>query len=234
MRGSLQLLIGLLGMAGTFRPYQLETNGPGPVLEAMVIKHYYCLGQPGGDGVFEQQPSDAITLRLRVRLSYRNVGSSPLILPLLKGLTAVIISPTLGDANQRRSQIVVPYFGRMTPEEISQEGNEPTLNHNFEIILPGGVFKRRFEREGDFDEYVILDIYNPAAKFQKVDLRGRKLFVQLELNHLRFPQSQADELTNRWQAYGYLWTGKVKSSPMEIDVPRSPKFADCSHEYKID
>ena len=98
--------------------------------------------------------------------------------------------------------------------------------------FPGGSSKW-FNQPGT-DEYVVLDVYNSAAKFQKADLRGKKVFLQLELNHLLFPKSQADELTVRWERYGYLWTGKVKSNPIEIYIPKSPEISDCSHEYRID
>ncbi len=233
MKPYTRVLVGYL-IAGTFLGYESKTSGPEPTVEITAFKQYYCLGRPGGDGVPERLPPDAITLRLRIRLSYRNVGSRPLILPLLKGLTALVISPTRAGATRRQSERVVPYFGRMIPEDLSQEGDQPTLNHNFEVIPPGGVFERRFSRETDFDEYVILDVRNPAGKFQRDDLRGKKIFLQLELNHLRFPKSQADELAVRWERYGYLWTGTVRSNPVEINIPRSPEFADCSHEYKID
>ena len=84
----------------------------------------------------------------------------------------------------------------MIPEDLDFEGDEPTLKHHFEVIPPGGSSKW-FNQPGT-DEYAVLDVYNPAAKFQRAHLTGKKVFLQLELNHLRFPKSQADELTVRW------------------------------------
>jgi hypothetical protein len=156
-----------------------------------------------------------------------------LIVPVLRGLTGLVISSTEGDAAQRPER-VIPYFGRMVAEDMGEEGDDPTLHHNFVVIPPGGMYKRRYLKDADFDEYVVLDVRNPAAKFQKKDLRGKRIFVQLQMNYLRFSQSQADELALRWKRYGSLWTGTVRSNPIEIDIPKLPEFADCSEEYRID
>jgi hypothetical protein len=138
MKNWVQLFIGFVGIASTFLGSQPRTAGVKPVLEALVLKEYYCLGQPGGNGVPERLPPDAITLRLRVRLSYRNPSPRPIILPLLKGLTALVLSPASRDNLQSRPQLIVPYFGRMTPDDLDFEGGEPTLKHHFEVIPPGG------------------------------------------------------------------------------------------------
>lgn len=122
----------------------------------------------------------------------------------------------------------------MTPEDMAKEGDDPTLHHNFVVIPPRRVYSRHYLQDTDFDEYVVLDVRNPAAKFQKEDLRGKSIFLQLQMSHLRFPKSQADELAIRWKRYGHLWTGTVTSNPIEIDIPKLPEFADCSNEYRID
>jgi hypothetical protein len=51
------------------------------------------------------------------------------------------------------------------------------------------------------------------------------VYLQLELKEV------ARYLTQRWKAYG-LWTGKVRSSAMEFNIPRAPKISNCDGEVE--
>ena len=107
MKNWVPLFIGFVGIAGTSLGSQARTATVKPVLERLVLKEHYCVGQPGGVGVPERLPPDAITLRLRVRLSYRNPSPRPMILPLLKGLTALVLSSANHDNLQSQPQLIV-------------------------------------------------------------------------------------------------------------------------------
>jgi hypothetical protein len=52
---------------------------------------------------------------------------------------------------------------------------------------------------------------------------GKKLFLQLDLDHALLSGNLAHKLQEKWRSYGTLWAGKVRTQPIELDIPRSPK-----------
>lgn len=222
-----KILLSFMGVALVLYAFQSESPEPPPSVRATIRNQYYCLGQPDGPIGLEPLPPDAITMRLRIQLAYRNVAQRPLILPVVSGLTALIVSRTADDAIHGRYELVVPYGGRMTPFELKpEELTEP--KRDFEVIPPQSLSKYLSQGE----EYAILSVHDPRGR--RPELLGRRIFLQLEFDHLRFSRSVARDLAIKWERYGYLWTGTVVTEPIEINIPRSPQFADCSHEYTID
>lgn len=178
----------------------------------------------------EHQPPDAITFRLQLTLFYRNNGSKPLILPTSEDPT-LILSRSLEDVGRRTNQFEIQFRERRAPDSgLAARGvtlKRPREPY-FQVIPPG--------EEGPLGlrEYVVLQVHNPSSKQAQTELLGQKIFLQLELDHLRLPEKLAQDLADRWRQYGDLWVGKVRSEAMEFDIPASPEFADCSREYKID
>ncbi len=60
-------------------------------------------------------------------------------------------------------------------------------------------------------------------------------YVQLELDHSWLPVKGQEARILDWaHGVGYLWTGKVRTSPIEIEIPASPPSANCSFEFRLD
>lgn len=211
------------------RGAQLNT-GSGPTVRAAIRDQKFCLGEPGIVS-FEHQHPDTVTFRLRIELYYRNTGSKPVILPTSRD-PVVILSRNSADARRRQNQFHIRLREKKPPEEEDLEAIGIDLDRPrepyFQVIPPG--------KEGSvaLPEYVVLRVHNPSDKQAQTELLGKKIFIQLELDHSQLPKQLAQKLTDRWRKYGDLWVGKAKTEAMEFDIPVSPKFADCSLEYKID
>ena len=219
----------VLAVVSVAQGAQVDT-GSGPAVRVAITDQKFCLGEPGFVS-FEHQHPDTITFRLRVELYYRNTGSKPLILPTSKD-TVVILSRSSADARRRQNQFHIRLREKRLPEDEDLEARGIELDRPrepyFQVIPPG--------KEGSvaLPEYVVLRVHNPSDKQVQTELLGKKIFIQLELDHSQLPKQLAKKLTDRWRQYGDLWTGKATTEVMEFDIPLSPKFADCSLEYRID
>jgi hypothetical protein len=193
---------------------------------------HYCLGPPGAYRLIPQPPPSAseeaeeakvITLRLHVQLYYKNRGSSALILPVNE-YPRLILSSTPPNG-VRRSVPAVAFRIRPEPGDLT---NVPTdmFNSFFRKIAPG--------EEWVGHEYVFFPVYDPRHGSRGVNRLGRRLYVQLELDHSWEPLSRQEARIQDWAHGGYLWAGKVRTSPIEVEVPASPPIANCSLEYRID
>jgi len=197
----------------------MENDSFKPVVQAIVIRERYCLGQPGGVLVWERQLPDTVTLRLQVRLVYRNAGKDPLILPLWQDPRLIVARNR--DELERQNQSLIKF--------------EPTIPHlehpsvkDFKVIPPGDAIEP-LPREN-----IILPVHTRSSEGSKSDMLGKRIFLQLELDHLQFSNSIAHRLADEWKRLGNLWTGKVRTEPIEVNVPLSPTISDCSREYKVD
>ena len=194
----------------------------------VVTEQKYCLGQPGILS-FEKQPPDAITLRLRAQFLYRNSNSNPNPLIIPEEDPTLILSRRLADVTGRKNQFTLRFRPKrdsiVTTKEFNLDRPVPPF---FLVVRPGG------EGEASLGEYVVMRVHNPSERRTETEWLGKKLFLQLELDHLQFPTRFAQDLAMKWREYGDLWTGKVRTEPLEVDIPTSPTFGDCSLEYRID
>jgi|SRR5579872_4158241 len=221
------MILGGLAFVGIQQGLEPRVRNPDPVVQVIVAQDKYCVGGTGV-GSIERQSPDTVTLRLKVRLYYRNITAMSLILPTYHELSALLVRSTAAEAGDVRNQLVVRFTRRQRaaddlPEDISKD--QPTSPF-FNVIPPGEILDKYLE------EYVVLPVHNPVANKQS-ELLGKKICLQLELSHLELSPSLAQELRTKWQRFGYLWTGKVRSQAIEIDIPASPKIGDCSHDYML-
>jgi hypothetical protein len=201
---------------------QATNNYPDPSVRIVATQAKYCLGQPGGNAVPEHQRPGTITLRLRLEVSYRNQSSKPLILSFFKDST-LIVSRTLVDVARHQRQLAVQLGVPRPRVNVEDDGIDEPIAPYFEVIQP------REEGRTHSSKYVVLSVHDPSTG-PETDLLGKTIFLQLELDHDKLEEG----LSEKWRRYGYLWTGKVRSNPIEIHVPLSPPIASCAHEYGID
>jgi hypothetical protein len=205
-----------------FEPQATEIK---PQVRATVKGEKYCLGQPGGVLVWEKEAPGTITLRFHIEWTYTNPGAIPLILPLRKDSMLVVRT---ANRDLDRNERLIRFTPRVPAVDVTRGGTEHPTGPDFEVIPPGEKGKSMF------GENVFMTVHTLSSEQDRTDLLGTKMFLQLELDHLQFSKQLADELGKKWKEYGYLWTGKVRTQPIEIDVPLAPNFADCSHEHKVD
>jgi hypothetical protein len=176
----------------------------------------------------EREPPDAITLRLLGQLYFRNPGLKPLIAPHIYHVSTLIVSRTPDDAARGRHQLVIPFEStKPSQEDLDNALSYPDESFEF---LPPGSFASSIELRRQ--RYIILRVRNTALPGDR-QLLGKKVFLQLELAPLQLPANVAKEVRTMWTS-GHLWTGKVRTNPVEIDIPAAPEMADCSNIYKID
>jgi len=210
-----------------------STSNPTPSVRMVVDESHYCLGQPGSMRVLTRKPSNwfendgaqTITLRLHVSLYYKNNGPRSLILPIAEDSKLVVSETRLDDGRDKQPAIVFhpPHArGDLTNVPISM------FDRFFQVIGPGEETVRPINKE-----YVFFAIYEPEAKRHQVDLRGRKVFVQLELDRFGVPSDQKARLRS-WGGNGLIWTGRLRTEQIEVEIPQSPQIANCSREYRID
>src|SRR5436190_15648968 len=213
------------GVAG----FGAQADAPPPVVSVTIKQEKYCLGQPGGINEFfrfERQRPDTITLRLRVQLSYRNVGPYAIVVPIYHSVPRLLISRSLDDARHDRFSLIVPFNPIEPPDDARFEGIDAP-DKRYEVIRSSGP---RYVHP--FESQIYLRVHTPSLP--RRNLLGKKIFLQLELSYRWFSPALAKDLAIRWKNFGDLWTGKVRTEPIEIDIPASPEIGDCSNEYGID
>jgi hypothetical protein len=226
MNVNLSFVLGIMSLTGTLPAFP-ETVGNPVVVSATIEQAKFCLGNPGSLLV-DRLSEDAVALRLRVWLSYRNVGSKSLILPTYHELSALIVSvgrlPLAGESGQ--NQLVTHFKRRQKPtDELPKDVSaDSPFNPLFKVVPPNEELNKYFS------ESVVLPVHNSVASDLRSDLLGRKIYIQLELTHMGLSRRLESKLAARWERYGRLWRGRVRSNPIEIDVPKSPQIVDCSHE----
>jgi hypothetical protein len=203
-------------------------------VSAKITEQTYCLGMPVSGVMVNAKmlPPDAITLRLMVRLSYRNVSSRPVIF-FDYPQDAVVISKGINDSIQQENQTIIPIRGRAIglEEALADRSNlEPERPgwplYNSLPPGPSGVLEKTLD--------VRFQVHNPAEQAPGSEWLGKKLFVQLELNHANLPSETVRDLEVKWRPYGTFWSARVRTSPIELDIPGSPEVSKCAAEYKID
>lgn len=187
------ITVGSLWLIGASQGFQATTPAPAVTVGAIDDKKY-CMGQP--NGTVDNQGPDAITLRLKIRLSYRNLSQRPLILPIDGKLTALIVR-TRPDETKPEDRFAVRLKPRQDaatelPVGISTEN---PFSPWFKVISPKG------EVDKYFGEYVVLCVHNPSLPDRRSELLGSRIRLQLEITHAGLSQSLANRLGRRWMPF---------------------------------
>ena len=206
---------------------------PGPTAVATNADANYCFARVRGLDPGRLPPA-YLVLQLRVKVSYRNAGVRPLILPLERtrtvytGFRPTALSVFHAGLIHQEGDIVGQGFKPMKnlPADVSPENPVDPKNDVFTII-PAGV--------GEMTPPLLEDItlpVNRTALFRHYpDLRGHKVFIRLEFVHRELSTSLATDLSDRWSRFGVPWTGTLTTNTFEIDVPAHPQATACKDNY---
>jgi len=193
-----------------------------PVATMTIESAKYCLGATGLGYIYKRPvPTDAVMLMLKVLVKYRNPGSVPILLvPRYQTDQFTGLSP--GHLEGPRGQSHTESLD-VAPARIN---GHPTLQVPIEeVIRPGEA--SRFATPGE----VVQIVYSPRRP--QVDLRGRKLWFQLEMHHYRITPRLGQELTQEKPTTPW-WTGTVRTNILDVDIPASPPAEKCAVDYRID
>lgn len=201
---------------------QLPALSP-PVATMTIESGKYCLGSTGLDLSISRHPvaTDAVMLILKVLVKYRNPGSVPILLvPRYKTDQFTGLAPDRLEGPRGQSHTESLDAG---PARIN---GRPTLQVPIEeVILPGE--DSRFATPGE----VVKIVYSPRKR--KIDLRGQKLWFQLEMHHYKITPRLGQELSQEKPGTPW-WTGTVRSNILDFDIPLSLPAEKCVVHLRID
>jgi hypothetical protein len=198
----------------------------GPAAIATIAQATYCFTRPRGLDPGRLPPA-YLVLRLQIRVSYRNSGTRPLILPLgrdrtvytaLKpGAMSIFQSPGLFDpANNLMKDL---------PADVSPDSPVSPKTDVFSVIPARG------EMTPPLLENVTLPVDRKALFKTYPDLRGRRVYLRLQFAHQKLSSALEADLSDRWAPFGVPWTGTLLTNTFVIDVPRAPQGLPCTDVY---
>jgi hypothetical protein len=175
----------------------------------------------------ERQPPSYLVLRLRIQLAYRNTGTRPLIIPLEHERTVyTALKPGVMDIFRELPGMegLTPTLKVMKelPYKVSPD-NPSDPKNDFFVVIPahGDYVPPQFEE-------ITLPVNHKMVFRHDPDLRGKKLYLRLQLKQQELTPELETDLSDRWVRFGVPWTGKVMTNVVTIDVPRQlPDAKPC-------
>jgi hypothetical protein len=191
-----------------------------PTLEATakIVEANYCFAIAHGL-VPERLPIPPLVLQLKLQVSYHDAGSRPLILPLEHDV-AVYTAQKSG--LMKLSSVLGPNLKSMEhlPAGVSPQSPVSPANDVFTIIPAGG------EINPPVMEEITVPVYRKSTR-QKIDLRGHRLYLRLQLDHQPLSPPLEAAMSDRWTRFGEPWTGRLRTNTLLLDIPASPAAKEC-------
>lgn len=173
-------------------------------------------------------PPAYLAIRLRVAIVYRNPGTRPVILPLERTKS---IYYGLQPERMKVFREGLNVFERVTkvmtelPPNVSPNSPVTPANNIFGVIPAGGEMTPPLLEE-------ITIPADPKGLFtQSPNLRGHRVYVKVQYKHREISAALQADLSDRWSAFGVLWTGALTTNLIAIDVPTAPQAAPCQDIY---
>ncbi|HEY0765469.1 MAG TPA: hypothetical protein VGD61_24035 [Pyrinomonadaceae bacterium] len=197
------LMMAVSGSLMSFSGRAQTTSDTNPQLTTELVGQRYCTGDADLDGVL-----------LKLRLVYRNTGTSPLI--LYKGSTDV-------------SQIIVRKTADSSPEvnsHLSWYSDRPwttveasSLRKLFVVLQPNTTFETRTSTR-------VFVTRDDLAHVQGAVESGDH-YLQVTIPTWLGSQELADAIQQKWRSKGILSHDAVTSLPMKFTIAKQRTIADC-------
>jgi hypothetical protein len=168
----------------------------------------------------ERTPPSYLVLRLRIQVAYLNAGDRPLIIPVEHERTVyTALKPGVMNIFHELPTVdsLTPSLKEMKdlPPKVSVENPIDPKNDYFAIVpAHGNLVSSRSETINFPVNHKMLFRHDP-------DLRGKRLYLRLELNQQEITPALLADLSDRWAQFGVPWTGSLMTNVMTIDVPRT-------------
>lgn len=173
----------------------------------------------------ERTPPSYLVLHLKVRVSYRNTGTRPLIMPLGYDRTAYTalkpgvmrISPQPQNFPDDKSAVEM----KNLPADVNPQ--DPVNPHNdvFTIIPAGGLMTP------PIDDDIVLPVNHKTMFRHDPDLRGHRVYLRLQYDQQGLTPALEAELSDRWVSFGIPWTGMLRTNTVTFDIPSNPTGNPC-------
>jgi hypothetical protein len=187
----------------------------------------YCLARVRGLDP-ERLPQAYLVLRLTVKVSYRNAGNRPLILPLKRERT-IYTALTPGSMNVFKEGLglfdPIPKAMEQLPPDVSPDSPIDPKNDVFAVIPAGG------ELTPPLVEEITMPVSRKGVFRRYPDLRGHRVYVKLRFEHQKLSAALDANLSDRWSRFGVPWSGTLTTNTILIDVPPAPEAAPCKDNY---
>jgi hypothetical protein len=220
---SVLICAGLFAEAASVR----DTRIVSPTAIAADASVNYCFARVRGLDP-ERLPQAYLVLRLTVKVSYRNAGGRPLILPLERERTVFsAIKP--GSMNEFKEGLGLfdPILKPMEhlPSDVSPDSPIDPKNDVFVVIPAGG------EMTPPLLEEITMPVSRKGVFRRYPDLRGHRVYVKLRFTHRELSAALQANLSDRWSRFGVPWSGSLTTNTILIDVPAAPQAAPCKDGY---
>jgi hypothetical protein len=173
-------------------------------------------------------PQAYLVLRLTVKVSYRNAGSRPLILPLEHERTIFsALKPGSMNVFKEGLGLLDPILKPMEhlPPDVSPDSPIDPKNNSFTVIPAGG------EMTSPLLEEMTMPVSRKGVFRRYPDLRGHRVYVKLRFTHRELTSALQANLSDRWSRFGVPWSGALTTNTILIDVPAAPQAAPCKDTY---
>ncbi len=198
----------------------LPVNGPEAV--AAITGADFCFAHERALEV-ERMPPSYLVRHLKIRVSYRNAGTRPLIMPLAYEKTVYTalkpgvmkISPQPQNFPDDQTFVLM----KDLPADVNPQSPVNPKNDVFTVI-PAAA-----EMTPAFEEDVILPVNHKTLFRHDPDLRGHRLYVRLQFDHQELAPALEANLSDRWASFGVPWTGMTRTNTLTFDVPAVPPAA---------
>lgn len=200
---------------------------PAPTATATVAEAAYCFARVRGLDPGRLPPA-YLVLQLRVRVSYRNGGPRPLILPLERERTVyTALKPGPMNIFHGPLGLLEPSWTTMKylPADVNPDSPVNPPNDVFSVI-PAGA-----EMAPPILEDIALPVNRQSLFKHEPDLRGHRVYLRLKFVHRELSSALAANLSDRWTRFGVPWTGTLVTNTFAIDVPHAPQGPPCKDTY---
>jgi hypothetical protein len=158
---------------------------------------------------------------MKLRLRYTNEAQHPVILYKHDNtISREMVSSNLADA---RAQSYVWDLALTTVTGGKRETIETaTPSMSFSILRPGQFYEAEQE--------ITLFVRRTRNGKESDGLPPGDYFLQVIVSTWPESFSLAEHLGDRWQAFGTLWSGALKSEPMPFKIDERRRVVNCNTE----
>lgn len=190
-----------------------------PEATAAIAEARYCFARLRGLDPGHLPPA-YLVLQLRIRVSYRNPGGRPLIVPLQRDRTVyTALRPGTMSVLHEGFSLFDPASKPL--KDVPADFDPSKKNDLFAVIPAGGEMTPPLED-------VTLPVDRRAGFKKSPDLRGHTVYLRLRFAQQDISAPLKATLSDRWAPFGIPWSGTLLTNTMMIEIPKNPvQVAPC-------
>lgn len=163
--------------------------------------------------ILEQKSCSPDHFGLRLRLTLRNVGQAPVILPKQTAISRIMVSADLLAATNKRYEQDLRY-----DDPGASSGFDSPLLGDFTILKPGELI--------EFEEPVSVYLFNEKSRAEQFLKEGSHL-LQVDVGSWPYVANPTS-FRRKWKHKGYLWFEGITSEPMWFTIEKDRPLTKCT------